>query len=303
MGRVDGSEVGTSAWSASGSCRSSAAISTWTRRDPHLMASPLSSTSTSTSTSSSSESDELGARSSLSCERIVSKISSSPNSSSSRGGATDDGRRVVSMSPLDAVISPAPRTGARRGRPSPFAALREYRPAPPGTEELPVRTARIDSRFEAVLRARLLPRDRVCEFGWVRAPRSHFVVAFSAVEGAGERTGWESSEKRGTTIMRGIFAVCMGVQFAFFAVRVSANAGNLNFPIRSDSPRFYPVEALAQGSTVGAIVGGVARVESEVGRNLESLTEDLKDNFKKMTRYMFPDSTKIFNPSSERYYR
>jgi len=68
-------------------------------------------------------------------------------------------------------------------------------------------------------------------------------------------------------------------------------------------PRFYPIEALAQGSTVGAIVGGVARVESEVGRNLESLTEDLKDNFKKMARYMSPDSTKILNPSSERYYR
>ena len=59
-----------------------------------------------------------------------------------------------------------------------------------------------------------------------------------------------------------------------------------NLKIRSDSPRFYPVEALAQGSTVGAIVGGVARVESEVGRNLESLTEDLKDNFKNDAVYV-----------------
>ena len=168
MGRGDGSEIGTSAWSARGvlsvvGCE----IDPRGRKEvPHLMASPLSSTSTSTSTSASSESDELGSRSSLSCERIVSKISSSPNSSASRGGA-EEGRRVVSMSPrpLDAVISPAPRTGARRGRPSPFVALREYRPAPPGTDELPVRTARIDSRFEAVLRARLLARVRVCEFG------------------------------------------------------------------------------------------------------------------------------------------
>jgi len=68
-------------------------------------------------------------------------------------------------------------------------------------------------------------------------------------------------------------------------------------------PRFYPIEALAQGSTVGATVGGVARVESEVGRNLQSLTEDLKGNFKKMNWYMTPDSMEILNPSSERYYR
>ena len=99
-----------------------------------------------------------------------------------------------------------PCCGCLRGPSPPFAALREYRPAGPGTEELPVRTARIDSRFEAVLRARLPPRHRVCEFGWVRAPRSHFVVAFSAVEGAGERserTGWESSDLRGSSCLRG----------------------------------------------------------------------------------------------------
>ena len=89
----------------------------------------------------------------------------------------------------------------------------------------------------------------------------------------------------------------------FFCRPSQRDAENLKIRTQSDSPRFYPIEALAQGSTVGAIVGGVARVESEVGRNLESLTEDLKDNFKKMARYMFPDSTKILNPSSERYYR
>ena len=191
--------------------------------------------------------------------------------------------------------------GAGVRRPSrPFASIAPPRREPKSSPCEPRGSIR-DSKQSS---GRVFCRATACvSLGGLRAPRSHFVVAFSAVEGAGERTGWESSEKRGTTIMRGIFAVCMEFQFAFFAVRVSANAGNLNFPIRSDSPRFYPVEALAQGSTVGAIVGGVARVESEVGRNLESLTEDLKDNFKKMTRYMFPDSTEILIPSSERYYR
>ena len=237
MGRMDGSEVGTSAWSARGSCRSSAAISTWTRRDPHLMASPLSSTSTSTSTSSSSESDELGARSSLSCERIVSKISSSPNSSSSRGGATDDGRRVVSMSPLDAVISPAPRTGARRGRPSPFAALREYRPAPPGTEELPVRTARIDSRFEAVLRARLLPRDRVCEFGWGEGTSVPFRCGFFRGRGRWREDWLGEFRKARDDNYAGNFRGLYGIPVCFFCRPSQRECGKSEFSI---SIRFAP---------------------------------------------------------------